>query len=249
MIYSMVFVDLTSAGTPSELRPAPQFGRIIDALKEQLDHDYAPEYGPVLYTFRVACSPSDREVGEIAVNFRDTIPEAPGALAYHTVTNGVPDIELGVDLFASLTEGQESLSCGLSHEVLEMLGDPGANLWSDRQDAGGHMDARELCDFVQNTSYQASNGVTLSNFVLGAFFIPASVGPWDFLDVMKSQYDVRHGYGIQAPSPQENTQIGGIRAALATLDARKTVGKILDSQIKRKRLAYSRSYRRGLRLA
>lgn len=42
---------------------------------------------------------------------------------------------------------------------------------------------------------------------------------------------------------------GGVRASLAVLDARKTVGKILEgAQVKRKKHAYSRSYRRGLRL-
>lgn len=237
MIYSLVFVDLTTDATPDAMRPGTAFGRLIEALTEQLNRDYAAEYGEPTYEFRVACSPEDRQVGEIAINFRDTIPEAPGALAYHTVTNGVPDIELGVDLFQTLTDGQESLSCGLSHELLEMLGDAGANLWSDRQDGSGEMDARELCDFVQNSSYQASNGVHLSNFVLEAFFIPGSSGPWDFLGRMQSQHDVSHGYGILASSPTTTSQIGGKRI----------LGVLQAEHAPRKKHAYCRAYRRGVR--
>ena len=67
----------------------------------------------------------DRQRGDIAAHFRDNIPEAPDALAYHTVTDGIPDIELGCDLFSSLGDEGDSLSSGAGHEVLELLLDPG----------------------------------------------------------------------------------------------------------------------------
>jgi hypothetical protein len=247
--FAFVLIDHTTAATPSALKPAPQFDRMIAAWLEQIEGPFADAYGEQCVSFRIGANESDRTGVEIAINFRDTIPEAPGALAYHTVTNGIPDIELGVDLFTDLTASQESVSSGGSHELLELLQDIGANEWADRQDASGEMDAKESCDFVQNTGYAASNGVWLSNFVLPSFFIPGSSGPWDDMNVMTSQYDVSNGYGIQGNSPTNVTQIGG-RLGLATHRGRSfyIVGNLTEIQRKRKSHPYSRTYRRGVRL-
>ena len=238
--FCFVLVDHTTDATPAAMRPAGRFADMMGAWQAQIDGEFAQAWGDQTVSFRVASGPTDRATNEIALNFRDTIPEAPGALAYHEVVNGVPDIELGVDLFTSLVDGQESLSCGGSHELLELLRDAGANGWKERQDGSGVMDAEEACDFVQNTSYQAPNGVTVSNFVTPPFFVPGSAGPWDYLGVMQTQYDVSHGYGITAPSPSATTQIGGARAT--------HVGKLTELQRRRKAHPYSRTSRRGVKL-
>lgn len=211
--FAFVLVNLTTSATPTNLTPTPAFlGGLCDALEEQTQGPFATAYGERTTTFRVASPPDDRAAGEIAVNFRDTIPEAPGALAYHQVTSGVPDIEIGCDLFASLAQGSEAMSVGVAHEVLETMGDAGANGYKTRAD-GVTADAEEVCDFVESTFYPASNGMAVSNFVLPSFFVPGSAGPWDFLGVMSSQTDVSKGYGITAQVSGE-TQIGGTRAAV-----------------------------------
>jgi hypothetical protein len=248
--FAFVLIDHTTSATPDALKPAPAFERMTAAWLEQIEGPFADAYGEQCVSFRIAANESDRQANEIAINFRDTIPEAPGALAYHTVVNGIPDIELGVDLFSDLTTTQESVSSGGSHELLELLQDIGANEWADRQDASGEMDAKESCDFVQNTGYAASNGVWLSNFVLPSFFIPQAPGPWDDMGVMTSQYDVSNGYGIQGNSPNNITQIGGAKLGLATHRGRSfyIVGNLTEVQRKRKSHPYSRTYRRGVRL-
>lgn len=250
--FSFVLIDITTDATPANLKPAQAFPQIIEALQEQAVQ-YGQHYGMPSVAFR-AGTVDDRQDSEIAINFRDTLPEAPGALAYHQDSNGVPDIEIGCDLFSYLTSGTESISAGVSHEVLETYGDAGGNGWKDK--GTGTMGAEETADPVQNTSYSASNGVSLSNFVLPSYFIPGAAGPWDYLGVIKSQNDISNGYEIQAGAPTDTTQVGGETkvAALRGLNIHKAkpvfiVGaELTEQQRKRKAHPYSRTYRRGVRL-
>jgi hypothetical protein len=253
MQFSFVFLDLTTSATADTLKPAPLFGPLINALIEQLERPFGTEWGEQCCDFRVGSSPTDRLPGEVAVNFRDTIA-AQGALADHQVNNGIPDIEIACDLFAGLTTGQDSMSVGVDHEILELLLDAGANGWKDRQDVTGLSDAEEACDFVQNTNYQASNGLSMSNFVLRSFFIPGALGPWDHLGVMKSARDVSNGYGIVAESPTDVSQIGGMQAPILgmRMDHRglriHTVGYLTALAKLRIMHPYARHFRRGGRV-
>jgi hypothetical protein len=235
-----VLIDLTTTATPSELRPTPAIlTEIAAALQEQIDGEWQ-EAWDTLAIVRVGSGPDDRDPDEIAIHLRDAIPEAPGALAYHTVTNGIPDIEIGVDLFTSLTEGLDSVSAGGSHEVLETLGDVGANGWKDK--GAGIMGAEEVADPVQNTCYPTKTGPTVSNFVLPSYFIPGSAGPWDHLGVMKTQDDISNGYEIQAPSPTDVSQAAKDFAR----DGLPIRGTIRNPNVKKH--PHSRTYRRGVRL-
>jgi hypothetical protein len=244
--FSFVLIDLTTDATSAAMKPAPVFPQIIEALQEQAVQ-YGAAYGMPSVSFRTGTT-DDRGPSENAINFRDTLPEAPGALAYHQVVNGVPDLEIGVDLFSTLTSGTESVSSGTSHEVLETYGDAGANGWKDK--GTGTMGAEETADPVQNTTYNASNGVALSNFVRPSYFIPGAPGPWDYLGVMKSQDDISNGYEIQAGAPTTTTQVGGFRGL--NIHKGKTVfivgAEMTEAQRKRKSHAYSRTSRRGVRL-
>jgi hypothetical protein len=268
--YRFALIDLTTTKTADAMRPAPAFGPMVAAFTEQINGAFAQAWGANTVAFRIAAVPGDRQPGEIGVNFRDTIPEAPNAMAYHQVVNGVPDIEIGVDLFTSLTTGVESVSVGVSHELLELLQDVGANGWCDKQDQSGEMDAREACDKVQNTFYEASNQVAVTNFLLPSAFIPGAPAPWDYLQVMKAQDDFSQGYNIQAPAPSSTSQQGARQIPGAPLGAMEPprvpherkgefknpangrhawcVGNLSEMQRKRKAHPYSRTYRRGVRL-
>lgn len=253
--FLFVIVDHTTAATPDAMRPAQAFQAMIDAWSEQISGPFADAHGARTVEFRIADPGTDRLDGELAMNFRDTIPEAPNALAYHQVVNGVPDIELGVDLFSALTSGSESLSCGGSHELLELLLDAGANGWKDKQDGSGLMGAEEACDVVQNTFAVASNGVAVSNFLLPSYFIPGSAGPWDDMEVMTSQTDLSNGYEIQAGAPTAVSQASHPGMGLiwhphpTMVDTKiRILGNLPQgNQKKRKSHRYSRSYRRGAR--
>lgn len=208
--FSFVLVDLTTATTPAAMRPAQAFNQIIQALYEQSIH-YGLAWGMPSVAFQIA-TPATRQAGDIAINFRDLIPEAPGDLAYHQIVDGVPDIEIGVDLFSNLIDDVSSMSVGVSHEVLETMPDPGTNQWASIKDSGGMMRSKEICDPVENTFYKSSNGVALQNFVFPNYFMSGTVGPFDHMGVLPDVTNAsiqKFGYEIQAPAPGSTVQVGG----------------------------------------
>ena len=219
---------------------------IRDALDEQCNRDWSQAHGG-FYVLRVGEHPEDRLPGEVAINIRHTIP-VNGAIAYHQVTAGVPDIEVGLDLTSDVIRGTDSASAVISHEVLETNGDRGANGWKTRTD-GLTNDAEEACDFVQNTGYAMSSGVWVSNFLLPVVWIPGAPGPYDHMGKMRSQYDVSYGYGITCQIGNVQQIGASARAAAQPASRILMMGEVSGLARKRKAGPYSRTRRRGLVLA
>lgn len=228
--------------------------KLVDALNEDNGPDgpFAAATGRSAVT-RVGTSPQDRIPGEFAINIRHTLPEAPGALAFHFVTNGVPDIEVGWDLFDGVLDGADPFSVGVDHEQKETLRNPGANGWKDSVLGNGRMSADEACDKVQNTFREGCNGVKLSNYLLEAAFIPGAPGPWDALGVMTSQDDLTNGYDIEADAPTNVSQVTPQKlgfAASIRKDGRvvhmRGGEKLTEKQKKRKTGHWSRAHRMGI---
>jgi len=240
-----------------------QLQRIVDALNE--DNGPTGEYAKDLgrsACIRIGCfaedGTPDRETGEYAIHIRQDLPEAPGALAYHTVTNGVPDIESCLALYDGITGddgGSDPLSRGMDHEVKEALRNPGANGWKDSVNSNGRESADEACDKVQNTYRTASNGVWLSNYLLESAFIPGAPPPYDKLGVMVSQDDVSHGYDIQADAPGNVSEVFGDLHQLSSTVLAKghrhvhlvSAKPITGKAYQRKVSPWGRAYRIGLR--
>ena len=232
---------------------AASLAAIRDALEEQADA-IDRVYGGGPYPIRVGANPTDRGPDEIGCNVRPTVQNlAPGALAFHQVVNGVPDVEIGIDECTTVTKGNGSLSQGLSHEIGETIVDAGANGWETSAD-GATQAAREACDMVQNTFYEASNGVSLSNWLYPNAWVPGAPGPWDYLGVMKAADDVSNGYVIEATSPTDVHDVaGGARVLSRTLrpgDGRavRVRGTLDERQLRRKAHPWSRTSRRGAKL-
>lgn len=98
--------------------------------------------------------------------FIDNADEA-GALGYHDLTpNGLPSSKVFVQ---TTIEAGESVSVTTSHELFEMLIDPGIQLWADG--GNGTLYAYEASDAVEETTFKL-DGVELSNFVYPSFFEP-----------------------------------------------------------------------------
>lgn len=79
----------------------------------------------------------------------DDIPEAPSALAYHSLTaSGRPMLRLGWETIkqngGTLIKGPNSMSSAMSHEVLETIADPYVGFWSDFNDGLNEI-ALEVC--------------------------------------------------------------------------------------------------------
>lgn len=104
--------------------------------------------------------------GWIVVNIVDDADQA-GVLGYHSLTDdGMP---IGWIFAKTILEDKQSISVTLSHELIELLGDPTAAQCVQVNDTDFW--AWELCDAVENDSYLI-DGVEVSNFVLPGWFNP-----------------------------------------------------------------------------
>lgn len=108
------------------------------------------------------------------------------------------------------------VSAVLSHEVLELLGNPHLNRWCD--DELGDAVAMELCDPCEADVYElqlSSDGkltrVMVSNFVLPSYFDPRSEGPFDFMGCIKAPFALAAlGYQIVRDGTTNQRAVFGV---------------------------------------
>jgi hypothetical protein len=165
--------------------------RAIPALQKQIDRDFTPAWGlPGELVFGKGPSRS------MKVILRDVSDEA-GDLGYHFL-NGYPVTYVFVK--DDIAEYGEFTST-LSHELLEMLADPGVNLYADgfvRKKGGKKQKAfipYEVCDAVQENLYSI-DGVRLSDFLLPEWFEPEHKGTslkMDHLGVVRRPFELAPG--------------------------------------------------------
>lgn len=249
--YSFAIIDQSDG---SETLPQSILRMIADAMNEQLNNEFAHYYGGS-YFVRV-CDNNSRAEGELSVNIRNRLPNAPDAFGYHYVTQGVPDIEIGLEhLSADLIRGYDSLSVIISHEILELIVDPGTNQWVDKGD--GNLRAKEICDPVEDTFYRTSYGVDVSNFLLPSAFIHRAPGPWDYMKLLAHPHAVTAGgYEILAKAPTAihqvaamyKTGLGSPMGGWRSLCIEGCVPEEGSRRHKRKTNAFSRTHRRGVRI-
>lgn len=165
----------------------PVLQQMAAGLDAYVDEDVAPIWGGG-YVVR-----ADTTFGanECPVYIVDSLPNVPGAAAYHDRTDqGMPIIYVAFDEFSTFVDGDNAMTEGIGHELAETIGDVGANRWADRTD--GTEEALELCDRLQGARYQKS-GVMVPDFLLPAAFAPGSPPPYDFTAVLKGQTDQTPG--------------------------------------------------------
>lgn len=150
--------------------------KVIRAINRQIREDFEP-YWSIGATLRLegrsvdrpdAASNADTRGDAVLYLWDDA--DVDGALGYHAANNaGIP---FGFVFTSIAKEAGEEWSVTLSHEALELIGDPETNLLV----MGPHpVDDRdvfhwfEMCDAVQDESYEI-DGVAVSNFVLPLYF-------------------------------------------------------------------------------
>jgi len=150
-------------------------GHIAEAVQSQVNQEFAAEWGAQA-TVRAGASGQDIRTGEWPYGFVPTLPDAPGASAYHDITNrGVPFALCAVTTCGSLL-GPDGVSVDVSHEILETAGDEGANQFAN--DNKGYMHAVEMCDAVEVQTYGKTCG---DGTVVRAWFAPGAAGPYDYM--------------------------------------------------------------------
>jgi hypothetical protein len=164
-IHTIVLVD-DNAGpdvTPAVLT------QIAAAVQRQVREHWAPLWGHPGVSVTTGPAPSALDAS-VPVYIRAS-SDVQGAAGYHD-DDGIYVFRDGLP---SLLTGAFSLSVVCSHEILEALGDPGANRWADT--GRGYMVALEMCDVVEGYCYEI-DGVSVSDFVTPSFFDPDGQAPY-----------------------------------------------------------------------
>jgi hypothetical protein len=177
------------------------------ALSEQATQDFATlwETSPseVEYFVNPLDIPALADQPYSITHLVDYIPEAPKALAYHTVDLlGRPVLKIGVRTTLENGGSLDDVSVAISHEVLETIGDAYCSfyaLWTD----GIRFVSLEVCDPCEGDTY-VKDGVTLSNFVGPRWFDADGKGPYDFMRKLTEPFTLSPGgYVAFADGSQE----------------------------------------------
>lgn len=151
---TVAFINLAKAPLGIDLR------KLVSALDKQMQRDFVPIWGYPA-TLYVTDKPKP---GEWQVVFLDD-SDAADALGYHDLTkDGQPVSKVFVK--STIAAGQK-VSTTASHELLEMMIDPGAQLWAQNSD--GLFYAYEMCDAVEDEEYEI-DGIAVSDFLYPSFF-------------------------------------------------------------------------------
>jgi len=143
--------------------------RVVRALQKQVDRDFFPLWG-WRAKLVVARRVPKRAMSIILLNAPGEDDE--GADGYHFI-DGLPITYV----FTCDEQGQpaDDYPATMSHEVLEMIADPGVNLFAQGYyitKSGRHMSAfipYEVCDPVQENYYDI-DGIRVSDFVVPEWF-------------------------------------------------------------------------------
>ncbi len=146
-----------------------QVEKMVNALQKQLDEDFTPAWGlqaklvfneePLLsMKIFIKDKASEEDKSYLGYHFRDGLP-----ITYVFAKDDI--------------DSKGEFSTTLSHELLEMLADPGVNLYAlgfyrDKADKRRQaFVSYEVCDPVEASSYRI-DGVPVSNFVLPEWYEP-----------------------------------------------------------------------------
>lgn len=184
--------------------------RMAAACSYQLKHHVMPAWSGPHVAVSFVTSADHIMPGAEPVYILDNADQA-GALGYHDVDpQGRPYARIFaktvLDNGGVTMHGPLSVSVTLSHELCEMYGDPSADAWALDKKSGNSY-ALELCDAVENDSYQVHN-CSVSNFLLPAFFNLGGLSKLDYLGLCKTAFETRPGgYQIVKDSSGNVSQV------------------------------------------
>lgn len=170
--------------------------QIADACELQLYRDYASLWqadGVQVMAFEALAQMSSEWAPLVVFDDAD----APNALGYHdTAPNGRPYGRIFWGPISAsggtLMRGPLSLSCVISHEILETVGDPYCNGWW-LNPGDGALYAQELCDPVEGDAYEIDGGVSVSNFIGPRWADPGGAGPYDQMGKLEAPFTMTAG--------------------------------------------------------
>lgn len=154
------------------------------ALREVLNKCFSPYWGTNA-TIRVGDGSSANCLGLVFLDDADV----HGALSYHDLTTGEPLAKVFVN---TVRQNGEELSVAASHELFEMLVDPGCNRYAMREDNA--LFPLEVCDAVEEGGYIDVLNFRMSNFCLPSWFDSRTMcNVFDFLDLTRKPFQLEAG--------------------------------------------------------
>jgi hypothetical protein len=174
-----------------------QVAAIMAAVMHQVAEDVAPYWGCQRLEMIFVPKAQAMEPKFFQFLVADDSNQAD-ALGYHQTTPaGWP---IGFAFAKTTIEAKDNPSVTISHELLEMVGDPlidQACQWADNPNA--LFLSQELCDPVEDDSIAyLKDGIMVSDFVTPAYFVPGEAGPYDFRSVLTAPNTLAvGGYQLQ----------------------------------------------------
>lgn len=195
---------------------------MVDAVSYQMTHDAAPAWGRTPPSVSLIPNMKSLPTHGWPMFILDN-SDQEGALGYHDETGNRPYGRVfvapvldngGVALYD--TNNSVTVASVLSHEVLELWGNPCVNRWAEvYNNTKMSMACLELCDPVEEDMYPVTiDGVkvNVSNFLLPDYFnTQAGAGSkYDFLGSLKQPFTIGNGgYLIIKDRRNQEKQIFG----------------------------------------
>lgn len=181
----------------SKLLTAADLAFQVRAVNRQMELDWAPAYMEEPWPCRSYASLQGLAAGSFwPLAILDDLDGPAGAIGFH-------DWIAGLAYGRVLASGDPLDATTLSHEALELRGDPRCDLWLPMPD--GRQIAREMCDPCEGDRYDVevtigseTRKIWVSDFVLPSFWVPGAPGPYTFLDTVDEPFGLsRNGGGYR----------------------------------------------------
>jgi hypothetical protein len=163
----------------------PSMSELTAALQKCYDECFLPVWGYPVKLYNRKPTPKDWQF----IYFDDA--DAAGAEGYHDLTHRGQPVS---KVFVKTSLGDNvPVSVTASHELFEMVIDPIANLWAEKNGRSSY--GYETCDPVEEDTFMV-NGLEMSNFVYPSWFEPFKHPPhtkFDHLGKLKAPFTMTSG--------------------------------------------------------
>jgi hypothetical protein len=228
--------------------PHATFRAAVRAIQRQVTNHFRPEWGigaqlkPIALSLGKKRAPIQKNADALLYlgdSSSDPTIGVKDAYGYHAANNkGVPYGFVYLDICAS---SKEAWTCTLSHEVLELLGDPDAVLTvtgpSPKNASATVYYDLEMCDPTQGDTYKI-DGIEVSNFVGRHYFgMSGGSGRTNHLNLRLRPFGVRPGGYLQYEFSGKAHLIYGSRVTEKQKAAKKKMERIRRNARRQERLS------------
>ncbi|HLY41446.1 MAG TPA: hypothetical protein VKR52_09530 [Terracidiphilus sp.] len=229
-------MKLTIANVTTQVASA-DFDAAVAAIGKQVAQHFEPEWSisatlkPIALPLNGKKAPVQKDADAIIYlgdSSDDPTTGVSGAYGYHSANNA--KIPYGFVYLDICERYKEVWTCTLSHEVLELLGDPDAAMTvtgpAPKGKSGTVYYDLEVCDPTQGDIYSIDN-VVVSNFVGKKYFgLSGGTGNTNYLNLKLAAFGVRPGGYFQYEQGGRAHQIFGSKVTEDQKKAKKKMQNI-----------------------